>query len=189
MYEQNTIIKDLRVLTEHFIPRRIIHRTGQLEAIRDNLKPLTEEQIPRSSFLYGPPGTGKTCISQYIVDELKAYSPVLSAYVNCWSYPSRFNILYNILQSLGHHFIHRKGTPTDELIDLLKIKLKNKSCVIILDEADQLEDDKILYDLLEMDKICLILIANTENIFYSSEPRIRSRLQVTERINFRAFYE
>ncbi len=187
MYQENTIIKDLRVLTEHFIPRRIIHRTGQLEALRDNLKPLVNEEIPRNSFLYGPPGTGKTCMSQYIVDELKAHVPALSVYVNCWSYPSRFKILFNILQSLGQVFIPRKGTPTDELIDIFKAKVKNKPCIIILDEADQLEDEKILYDLLEIEKVCLILIANTENLFATIDPRIRSRLLSIDRIQFRAY--
>ncbi len=187
MYEENTIIRDLRVLTDHFIPRRIIHRAGQLEALRDNLKPLVEGEVPRNSFLYGPPGTGKTCMSQYIVDELKAYAPVVSSYINCWSYPSRFKILFNILQSLGHNFIHRKGTPTDELIDILKNKVKNKPCVIILDEADQLEDDKILYDLIDIEKICLILISNSENIFATIDPRIRSRIQTIDRIEFRAY--
>lgn len=187
MYIENTIIKDLRVLTEHFIPRRIIHRDGQMQEIRDCLKPIIEKEIPRNSFVYGPPGTGKTCISEYVVDELKAYTPVLSAYVNCWSYPSRFKILFNILQSLGPSFIHRKGTPTDELIDLLKAKIKGKYCVITLDEADQLEDDKILYDLMEMDGVCLILVANTETIFYDSDPRVRSRLQSTNRIEFRPY--
>ncbi|MBI4163694.1 MAG: orc1/cdc6 family replication initiation protein [Candidatus Aenigmarchaeota archaeon] len=187
MYEANTIIKDLRVLTEHFIPRRIIHRTGQLEVLRDNLKPLVNEEIPRSSFLHGPPGTGKTCMSQYIVDELKAHTPVLSAYINCWSYPSRFKILFNILQSLGHNFINRKGTPTDELIDTLKNKIKNRPCIIVLDEADQLEDEKILYDLLEIEKVCIILIANTETLFATIDPRIRSRLQSIDRIEFRPY--
>jgi len=189
MYEANTIIKDLRVLTEHFIPRRIIHRDGQLQAIRDNLKPLVEGEIPRNSFLSGPPGTGKTCMSQYVVDELKAYASTLSAYVNCWSYPSRFKILYNILQSLGHNFLNRKGTPTDELIDILKNKVKTRPCVIILDEADQLEDEKILYDLLEIEKVCLILIANTENLFATIDSRIRSRLLSIDRIQFRAYSE
>lgn len=187
MYEGNTIIKDLRVLTEQFIPRRIIHRDGQLKEIRDNLKPIIDREIPRNSFIYGPPGTGKTCMSQYVVDELKAYTPVLSAYVNCWSYPSRFKILFNILQSIGPSFIHRKGTPTDELLDTLKSKTKGKQCVITLDEADQLEDDKILYDLMGIEGVCLILISNTETIFYDADPRVRSRLQSTARIGFRAY--
>jgi len=187
MYDSNTIIKDLRVLTESFIPRRIIHRDGQINALRDNLKPLIDKEAPRNSFIYGPPGTGKTSMSQYVVDELKAYSPVLSVYINCWLYPSRFKILYSILQSLGQIFIHRKGTPTDELLDLLRQKMKNRSCVIVLDEADQLEDDKILYDLVETPGICIIMIANKETIFYDADPRIRSRLESMERIEFRPY--
>lgn len=187
MYEPNIIIKDLRVLTDHFIPRRIIHRDGQMQAIRDNLNPLINNEMPRGSFVYGPPGTGKTCISQFVVDELKAYAPVSSVYINCWLYPSRFKILYNIIQTLGSLFVHRKGVPTDELIDTLKTKLKNRQCVIILDEADQLEDDKILYDLLEIEGVCLLLISNTETIFFDSDPRIRSRLQSLDRIEFRAY--
>ena len=187
MPDYNTIIQDLRVLTDQFIPRRIIHRDGQIKALRDNLKPVIDKEVPRNSFIYGSPGTGKTSMSQYVVDELKAYTPVFSAYINCWLYPSRFKILYNILQSLGHLFIHRKGTPTDELLDLLRQKLKNRSCIIILDEADQLEDDKILYDLVETPGICIIIIANSETIFYNTDPRIRSRLENLERIEFRAY--
>ena len=187
MFQEKTIIKDLRVLTEHFIPRRIIHREGQMLAIRDNLKPLVDGEIPRNSFLYGSPGTGKTCLSLYVVDELKAEVSVLSVYNNCWSYPSRFKILYNIAESLGSNFLQRKGTPTDELIDVLKARLRNKHCIIILDEADQLEDDKILYDLLEMEGVCLILIANSQTIFYNSDPRIRSRMHSLDRIEFRAY--
>lgn len=187
MYEDITIIKDLRILTEQFIPRRIIHRTGQMEALRDNLKPIIEGDIPRSSLVYGSPGTGKTCISQFVVDELKAYTPVSTAYVNCWMYPSRFKILYNIIQSFGSMFLHRKGVPTDELIDILRGKLKNRKAVIILDEADQLEDDKILYDLLEMGGVCLILISNSEGIFYNSDSRIGSRMQGLDKIEFRAY--
>lgn len=187
MYAENAVIKDLRVLTEQFIPRRIIHRTGQMEVLRDNLKPIIEEEIPRNSFVYGQPGTGKTCISQFVVDELKAYAAVSSAYVNCWMYPSRFKVLYNILSSFGHSFMHRKGTPTDELLDILKGKLKNRKCVVVLDEADQLEDDKVLYDLLEIEGVCLVLISNSETIFYNSDPRVRSRMQSLDRIEFRPY--
>ncbi len=187
MYQENIVIRDLRVLTEDFIPRRIVHRAGQMEALSGNLKPLVDGEIPRSSFVYGPPGTGKTCLSQFVVDELKAHASVSSAYINCWLYPSRFKILFNIIQAVGPVFIHRKGVPTDELIDILAGKMKNRRCVVLLDEADQLEDDKILYDLLEMDGICLVLISNSENIFYKSDPRVRSRLQGLDRIGFRPY--
>jgi orc1/cdc6 family replication initiation protein len=186
--EENKVIKDLRVLSEEFIPSRIIHRDGQLKEIRDYLNPITNNQNPKNSFLYGSPGTGKTCISKYVVDELKKYSTVLNSYVNCWEYPSRFKILFNILQDLGETLsIHRKGTPTDELLDILKTKLEGKYCVIILDEVDQLESDKILYDLLQIPQIGLILISNSPHAFHDSDPRVRSRLTSLNTIPFNSY--
>lgn len=185
--EENRIIKDLRVLTEEFIPSRIIHRDGQLKALRDNLKPAIDGHKPRNSFLNGTPGTGKTCISQYAVEELKKHASVMSAYVNCWEYPSRFKILYSILQSMGETLsIHRKGTPTDELLDILKNKVQGKCAVVILDEADQLDSFEVLYDLI-LAGVSMILIANNETVFHSADPRIRSRLSSLESIQFPSY--
>jgi orc1/cdc6 family replication initiation protein len=185
MYQENMIIKDLRVLTERFIPGRIVHREGQLHAVRDNLKPITESRKPRNSFLFGEPGTGKTCISLYVAEELKKHIPVFSSYLNCWQYSSRFRILLKVLQDLGLSLsVHRKGTPTDELLDMLANKTREKPGLVILDEIDQLEDEKVLYDLLEMGGICMIFIANSGTVFYSVDPRIRSRLSGMDNIEF-----
>lgn len=183
--EEPNIIRDLRVLREHFIPRRVVHRDGQLKTIRDNLKPVLKELPPRSMFLYGKPGTGKTCISRYVVEELKKHSSVLNSYINCWKDSSTFKVLYNILNDLGEVFsIHRKGMPTDELMETLEKKTKNDFCVVVLDELDRLEDKKFLYTLLEMENLGLVLISNRENIFYDVDPRLRSRLSSVENIEF-----
>ena len=72
MYEENRIIKDARVLKEEFIPSRVLHREGQLDAIRNCLKPTLKEMEPRNIFIFGSPGTGKTCISRYVAEELSA---------------------------------------------------------------------------------------------------------------------
>ena len=178
MHNENRIIKDARVLTERFIPREVSHRDGQLQAIRDNLNPLLEGGSSRNSFLFGAPGTGKTCMARYVAEELSTYSTsILSGYVNCWECSSRFNVLYSILQQFGLALaVHRKGTPTDELMDVLRKKLEKHPSVIILDEADQLEDDKVLYDLTTLPNTCLILISNLPSALASADPRVRSRL-------------
>lgn len=187
MYEENLVISDLRVLTEHFIPSRIVHREGQLHALRDNLKPITEDRKPRNSFLFGEPGTGKSCISLYIAEELKKHIPVFCSYVNCWQYSSRFRILLKILQDLGLSLsVHRKGTPTDELLDMLVGKFREKPCLVILDEIDKLESEKVLYDLLEVG-VCLLFIANSGTVFHRVDPRIRSRLSGMDNIEFRPY--
>lgn len=180
--EDNTIIRDLRVLTEEFIPARIIHRDGQLRALRDSMMPLLQRRPARHAFLFGPPGTGKTCLSRYLLEELKKSAPVVTAYVNCWVDATRFRIFYTLLRGLGA-FIHRKGTPTDELFDLFKTKTSGRQCVIILDEIDHLEDETVLYDLLQAGA-GLILISNAETALHRIDARIRSRLMAAEQIAF-----
>jgi Cdc6-like AAA superfamily ATPase len=185
MEGENKIIRNMDVLTEHFIPSRIIHRDGQLKTIRDDLKPIMNRMSPRNIFLHGKPGTGKTCMGRYVVSELKEQVPILSSYVNCWECRSRFKILFEILQSLGKQFsVHRRGQPTDELLDILRNKVKDNYCVIILDEVDQLEDSKILYDLTNIPNVSLLMIANKETALHDAEPRIRSRLISSDRIEF-----
>ena len=66
----------------------------------------------------------------------------------------------------------------------MKNKLKESSCVIILDEVDQLEDDKIFYDLLALQNTCLVIISNSETALHNIDPRISSRLASTERMEF-----
>lgn len=186
VFEDNKIIKNAQVLAEYFIPKRVLHRDGQLSTIRDNIKPMLKNRPSRNMMLMGNPGTGKTCISRYVVDEFKGHSTsTLTSYINCWECASRFKVLYTILQKLGMVLnVHRKGTPTDELLEKLRKKTRENPFVIILDEADQLEDDKVLYDLLGLKNTCLILIANKPTLLYDIDPRIRSRLASLDNIEF-----
>lgn len=186
MYEDNKIIRNAQALTTAFIPSRVCSREGQLQALRDAMRPLLKGLTPRHAFLFGRPGTGKTCLSRYVAEELaKHTSTVAPAYINCWESSSRFKVLYSILQKMGHVLsVHRKGTPTDELMDTLKKKLEERQAVIILDEADQLEDDRILYDLLSLPKACLVLISNNENALADVDQRVRSRLAAADHVEF-----
>ncbi|MBI2674835.1 MAG: AAA family ATPase [Candidatus Aenigmarchaeota archaeon] len=189
MYDvQNRIIRNLSALEEHFIPSRLLHREGQLEAIRDDLQPLINRRDMRDVFLYGRPGTGKTCMARYVVEELKKHASVKSCYVNCWHNSSRFRVLYSILERMGEVLaIHRKGIPTDELLDILRSRLKAGHCIVILDEVDKLEEEGILYDLTEMERIGLILIANNPEVFFDIDARIRSRLMAMDNIEFPSY--
>jgi len=138
--------------------------------------------------LYGPPGTGKTTMAGYVVDELKKHSSnVVSGSVNCWRYPSRFKVYYNLLQDFGVNLIHRTGTPTDELVDRFRAKVGEQPSIVILDEVDQIEDERILYDFARESSIALIMIANKGTALYDFDDRIRSSLEGTQDVRFPAY--
>ncbi|MFB6190053.1 MAG: Cdc6/Cdc18 family protein [Candidatus Nanohaloarchaea archaeon] len=187
MRTRNGIIEDARVLREGFIPRRMVHRDNQVQEIKRNLEPLLESGSPRNMLLYGPPGTGKSTMAEYVIDEMQKHSSeVVSGAVNCWRYPSRFKVYYNLLQDLGVNLIHRTGTPTDELVDRFREKAGKRKTVVILDEVDQIEEERILYDFARED-VALIMIANKETALYNVDDRIRSSLEGTQEIHFPAY--
>lgn len=188
MRRPNTIIEDARVLTADFLPNRMVHRNPQIQEIKKNLEPILEGNSPRNMLLYGPPGTGKTTMAEYVVDELQKHSSeVMYGRVNCWRYPSRFKVYYNLLQDLGVNLIHRTGTPTDELVDKFRNKVGKRPSIIILDEVDQIEEERILYDFARENNAALIMIANKETALYQVDDRIRSSLEGTKEVHFPAY--
>lgn len=190
MRRPNTVIEDARVLKADFLPNRMVHRDSQVKEIKRNLEPLLESSSPRNMLLYGPPGTGKSTMAEYVVDELQKHtSNVVAGSVNCWRYPSRFKVYYNLLQDLGVNLIHRTGTPTDELVDKFRKKVKERPSIVILDEVDQIEDERILYDFARESNVALIMIANKETALYDFDERIRSSLEGTQEIRFPAYEE
>ena len=127
-------------------------------------------------------------MTKYVVDELQKHSSeVLAGSVNCWRYPSRFKVYYNLLQQLGVNLIHRTGTPTDELVDKFRSKVSKRPSIVILDEVDQVENERILYDFAREEKIALVMIANKETALYNVDERIRSSLEGTREIQFPAY--
>jgi cell division control protein 6 len=185
---RNTVIDDRRVLTADFLPNRMVHRDSERKEIASALEPLLEGEQPRDVLVHGPPGTGKTTMARYVVDKLKEHdSSVISGYVNCWRHSSRFEIYYNLLQDMGERMISRTGTPTDELIEKFEKKLRTRSVVVILDEVDQIEDEKVLYDMARYTRTGVIMAGNQENVFYDLDGRIRSSLSSRKNVRFREY--
>ncbi|MDY6777270.1 MAG: Cdc6/Cdc18 family protein, partial [Candidatus Nanohaloarchaea archaeon] len=182
------MITDARVLREEFIPREVVHRQSQIQSLAGTLRPLVEEQKGENSLLYGPPGTGKTCISQYTLDQLAEENLDLQyKYVNCWENYNRFRVLYKALEGVGRTLdVHRQSTPTDELMSRLR-EYSDRPYVLILDEVDQLEDERVLYDLYSMPNVTLVMIANKQTALHNMDDRVRSRLMDARRIEFDAY--
>ena len=126
----------------------------------------------------GPSGAGKTCVSKFVTERLREEAlDVEATYVNCWRNHTRFRTLYQILDDIGKTIdIHRQSTPHDELIDRLQ-QYNDSRTVVILDEADQLEDPSVIYDLHSLPQFAVICIANKEEELFSQvDDRLVSRL-------------
>ncbi len=185
--ESPGVIRDLRVLTEEFIPSRILHRDSQLGSLKSCIEPLISGGSPRNCFLYGPPGTGKTSLSIHVSEELKKQAAVSVCYVNCWETSTKHGILYSLLKGLGV-FAQRKGVPTDELLEDFLRRSGERKCLVILDEVDMLEDSELLYNLVQAG-MGLLMLSNSDTALYSADPRVRSRLAACERVEFHRYTE
>jgi Cdc6-like AAA superfamily ATPase len=180
------MITDARVLRTGFVPREVEHRDAEVTHLTEILSPLTDGNPADTTLLLGPSGAGKTCLAKYTAKQLRQeVLDVEYQYVNCWQNFSEFRTLYRILEGLGKTVdIHRQSTPRDELFERLR-KYDGPPCVVILDEADQLEDKSLLYHLHELPQFSMLLIANREEeLFASADERLTSRLTGCERVRF-----
>jgi len=183
------MIEDARVLRDDFIPAEVVHRDAEVQHLSRVLSPLTGGEPAETLIVTGPSGAGKTCLTQFTVDRLKQEVLDLDVhYVNCWQNYSRFRVLYRILEGLGKTVdIHRQSTPHDELIERLQ-NYDDSHSIVILDEADQLQDTAILYDLHQLRNISMILIANQEEeLLAQVDERLTSRLVGSERLVFNRY--
>ena len=167
------------------IPESVIHRDDEVNQLISVLDPLSRGEVADTVLITGPTGSGKTCTVKFAVDKFAQKSPMLDAvYVNCWENNSRFQTLYRMLDELDDATdIHRQSTATDVILDRIR-EYDVHHCVLVLDEVDQLDDEGLLYDLLNLHRFSLILIVNREeDLFDGLDDRLASRLGGCEHIH------
>ena len=180
------MIEDARVLRDEFVPREVCHRDNEVNHLSAVLAPIAEGEPADTALLTGPTGTGKTCIARFTADRLRRTDlDVEYQYVNCWQDHSGYRVLYSILDGLGRTIdVHRRSTPRDELTARLRA-YDGPPHVVILDEADQLDDRRVLYDLHALSGFSMLLIANdAETVLAGADERLTSRLRGCEHVRF-----
>ena len=178
------MIRDARVLRAGFVPKEVEHRDSEVTHLSSVLRPLTDDEPAETAIVTGPSGVGKTCISQFVTERLREEAlDIESTYINCWRNYTRYRTLYQILDDIGRTIdIHRQSTPHDELIDRLQ-NYDGDRTVVILDEADQLEDTSLIYDLHSLSRFAVICITNDEDdLFGRVDDRLVSRLRASEHV-------
>jgi ORC complex protein Cdc6/Orc1 len=184
------MIRDARVLRAGFVPREVEHRDHEVTHLSSVLAPVTEGDPAETAVVTGPSGVGKTCITRFVTEQLREeVLEVEVTYVNCWRNYTRFRTHYQILDDLGQTMdIHRQSTPHDVLVDRLQ-RYDGPPRVVILDEADQLEDTGVIYDLHDLPAFAVICISNTEEELFSRiDDRLVSRLRASEHIRLDRYH-
>ncbi|MDP3917134.1 MAG: AAA family ATPase [Nanoarchaeota archaeon] len=169
-----------------YMPPIVKHRENEQKHIAECLKPLFSNRSGKNVIVTGVPGIGKTVAVKHLISELKEQSSLIkSIYINCWKKDTPFKVATEICEQLGFKFI--AGRNTDELLKEI-IKILNKiPCVIILDEADKIDDQQIFYSLFEdIFTKCMICITNERDWLSKLDGRVRSRM-LAEIVEFKPY--
>lgn len=180
-----TMITDERVFEEGFVPGDVVHRHEQVNQLSGALRPLVDGGHPENALVFGPTGAGKTCAARYVLRELADEVPTANVgYVDCWVDYTRFRVLERALEAVGKAVdVHRRSTPTDELVG--RLRDLDRPFVLVLDEADQLQEPAALGDLYRVPSVTLVCIANREpELFLGLDDRLTSRLRTATRVRF-----
>lgn len=183
------MITDARVFEEEHVPQELEHRNQELNQLERALQPATEGRPAQTVLLFGPSGSGKTCLSKYMLQQLhQEVQEVNFHYIDCWMNYSRFSVLNEVLKGVNQAMdIHRRSTPKDELLKRLQ-EYDGPPYIVIVDEADRLEDFDVLYDLYNTRNITPILIANREeDLFAQFDQRLDSRYRSARRIRLEKY--
>ncbi|MXR50806.1 AAA family ATPase [Halovenus sp. WSH3] len=181
------MIQDARVLQDDHLPREIVHRHEEMAQLATALEPVVEGDRPQHAVLTGPSGAGKTCIARATLDRLQEQVlDVHTAHVDCWLHHSDFRILYKLLETLGTTYDIHRSTPHDELLD--RLADLEKPFLIVLDEADQIDDPDLLRRLYSVPRITMILVTNHQrDLFSPLDERLQSRLRSSDTIEFDSY--
>ncbi len=176
--EYETLFRNEDVFNYEFLPEKLPGRETEIEEISLTIKPLVHNRTPSNLFISGPRGVGKTACVRFVFRQVEENTPIKTSFINCWEHSSSFSILQKVAIDIGIP-IPRKGVSKDELISVMRNKIKNvKGVAVALDEVDKLEEQDILYQLTEFfgKKIAIVLITNHKEFLLDLEERIKSRL-------------
>ncbi len=174
-----TIFKNPMALDFDYIPKLIPFRENEQKYIAECIKPLFNKRNGRNVFIYGLTGVGKTLAVKNILREIEEKTDeIFPIYVNCWQRNSSFKVFSTICNILGYKQIFNKNS--DELFEIIKKIINQKSAIFVFDEFDKAEEYDFLYSILEEIylKVIILITNNKENII-KIEPRIKSRLLPT----------
>lgn len=184
--DNESLFRDEISLDFEYLPKTIPYRENEQKYIATCIKPLFQDRNGKNLVVTGRPGIGKTAAIRKIFEELEQETDnIVPIYINCWKKDTPHKIALEICEKLDYKFTQNK--TTEDLIKEITRILNKKAVVFCFDEVDKLEDNSILYTVLEdIYKKTIILITNFKSWITKLDQRIKSRL-MPEVIEFKPY--
>lgn len=185
--EESLFVNEI-ALDFDYMPRLIKYREDQQLYLANIVKPLFNKKNSSNVLITGCPGIGKTIAVKAMVQEMEEKGLtdlVIPLYVNCWKKDTPYKIVLELCRQLNYKWVVNK--KTDELLKEVANIVNKKAAIIILDEVDKLDNDQIIYQLLEdLYRKSLFLITNEPNWLMNLDQRVKSRL-LPEVVEFKPY--
>lgn len=184
--DSESLFSDEISLDYDYLPKLLPYRENQQYHIMSCIKPLFEKRNGKNLLIIGQPGIGKTAAVRFVLRDLEQETDeIVPISINCWKKNTSHKIVLEICDQIGYKFTHNK--TTEELFKKIMEILNKKSVVFALDEIDKLEDNSILYLILEdIYRKTILLITNERKWLSNLDPRISSRL-MAELLEFKPY--
>lgn len=169
-----------------YLPKLLPYREDQQFYLANCIKPLFSKRNASNVLITGSPGIGKTAACRFVLRDLEMETDkIVPLYVNCWKKDTPHKVVLEICNQLNYRWIQNK--KTHQLFKEIADILNKKAAVIVLDEIDKLEDEQVIYQLLEdIYKKTLILITNDKEWISTLDRRVYSRL-LPESLEFKPY--
>lgn len=174
--DSETLFKNEVALDFSFVPKLIPYRENQQKFVARCIKPLFQNHNGINVLIHGLPGVGKTVAIKHILQEIEDETEeIIPLYVNCWQKNTVHKIVVDICDQMGLNILSNQ--KTDEILKHIFQVMNRKSLVLVLDEIDKLDDNNLIYSILEeIYRKTIIMITNYKDFIIGLDKRIKSRL-------------
>jgi Cdc6-like AAA superfamily ATPase len=170
------IIENFEPFSEVFNPVTLSLRHRYIEELRADFEAF-RRGAPLRVLVYGNPGTGKTLVLKFLYNEYSQVGRI--AYVDCTKFRTATDILENLFLQLGKPVAVKGKNPSSFLPKLEKLRP-----IVVLDEADFIENKSFVYSLLKAEGVGVVLITNNASFLAFNEPSVMGLVKM---VRFRPY--
>ncbi len=184
---KKSVFKNKDLISPHFVPDTLPFRENQIQDIITNLAPALQGIMPTNLFIYGKTGTGKTSTINKVLEKMieiqkesNIQQRILTVYINCRTYNSKYKVLLKISDNLFPKSYF--GYSASFIYDCIVKELVKKKVfvLVVLDEIDLIKDaNDAIYSLVrindEIKEGAITIIGVSNNVLFKDQLDTRTK--------------